>query len=65
MAAITCESGPPKKQFSRPRTFGIGGGFYDMEESHIRNVVDVNLRLKNNDESFPVEFDGEYRGGEE
>ena len=36
-----------------------------MKESHIRNVVDVNFRFKNNDESFPVKFDGEYRGGEE
>jgi len=36
-----------------------------MKQSHIRNVVYVNLRFKDNDESFPVEFDREYRGGEQ
>ena len=36
-----------------------------MKQSHIRNVVYVDLRFKDNDKSFPVELDGEYRGGKQ
>jgi len=31
-----------------------------MKQSHIRNVVYVNFRFEDDDESFPVEFDREY-----
>jgi hypothetical protein len=36
-----------------------------MKQSHIRNVVYVDLRFKDDDEGFPVELDGEYRRGKQ
>lgn len=36
-----------------------------MKQPHIRNVVYVDLRFKDDDESFPVELDSEYRGGKQ
>lgn len=60
MAAQGMSQGHPKKTFVRPHTFRVWGGFYDMKQAHIRNVVYVNLCFENNDEGFPVQFDRKY-----
>ena len=42
-------------------TFWIRRGLNDVEKFHIRDVVDINLRLKHNNQCLPVHLDSEYR----
>lgn len=50
----------PEQQSVRPHTLRVRGGFDNVKQAHIRNVVYVNFCFKDDDESFPVEFYSEY-----
>ena len=44
------ESSPPKEAVCRTtRTFGVWGCFDDMKQSHVRDVIYVNLCFENDD----------------
>ncbi len=46
-------------------TVWVGGRLYYVQELHIRDVVDVDLDLEDDNERLAVELDGENGGGEE
>jgi hypothetical protein len=42
----------------RIRTLRIRGGLYKVQQSHIRDIVNINFSLENDDKRFAVELDG-------
>ena len=42
-------------------TFWVGRGLNDVEQFHIRDVVDINLSLKYNNQYLSVHLDSQYR----
>ena len=42
-------------------TFWIRRGLNDVEQFHIRDVVDINLSLKHNNQCLPIHLDSKYR----
>ena len=49
----------------RGLTIGVGRGLDYVQELHVRDIVDVDLDLEDDDERLAVELDGEDGGGEE
>lgn len=55
----------PCQAVAQGRTFGIGRGLDDMQQSHVGDIIDVNFGLENDDQCLAVKFDGENRGREQ
>ena len=47
-----------RRSYTRTRTVGIWCGLNYMEQLHIRDVVNVDLNLKDDDEGLAIELDG-------
>jgi hypothetical protein len=41
-------------------TFWVWCCFYDMKQSHVGNIVDVNFSFEYNDKCFAVQLDRKY-----
>lgn len=54
--------GKQMRKFSLTR--GVGGCFDCVKQFHGLNVIKIDLVLEYNDESFPIQTDGEDGGGE-
>jgi hypothetical protein len=40
-------------------TFRVGCSFYDMEQSHVGNIINVNFGFEYNDKGLAIQLDGE------
>lgn len=61
IAKRVCEYSEQSRNVNLYLTFWIRRGLNDVKQFHIRDVVDINLSLKHDNQCFPIHLDSKYR----